>query len=444
MDPQLEQYFDRLWPISRSLTGDGNRETLNILSEIVDLKLTEVPSGKACFDWAVPPEWNIREAWIKDSKGAKIIDFATNNLHILGYSQPFHDHLSFEELKSHLYTLPNQPDLIPYLTSYYQKRWGFCLSQNQFDKIDQNQKFEVFIDSELNQNGSMTVAEAFLPGKTKKEILLSTYICHPSMANNELSGPLVTAMIYQHLKTKEDRNYSYRFLFHPETIGAIYHLGEYGEFWKKHLHAGYVLTCVGDKGAFTYKKSRQENSTADLVAKTVLTNSGKQHKIIDFFPRGSDERQFCSPGFNLPIGSLMRTMYGEYDEYHTSGDNKELISFKAMQETVEMYLQIINRLEKTEFETVEEKNQNVQDTSEEYYTNLLPNCEPQLGKRNLYPTLSEKTKDNFVEAMMWLLNYSDGKHSLSEISIKSGIEKSDFYPVINKLKEKGILIDSFQ
>ena len=422
MQKQLEKYFDRLWPIMRSLTGDGNRKTLGILSELVDLKITEVPSGTTCLDWTVPPEWNIREAWIKNGQGHKIVDIADDNLHILGYSVPFNGELGFDELKPHLYTLPEQPDLIPYLTSYYQRRWGFCLSHDQFLKLDRNDTYHVFIDSSLDEQGTMTTGEAVLKGKSEEEILFSTYICHPSMANNELSGPLVTAFLYKKLKQKKNRKYTYRFLFAPETIGSIYNLSVKGMYWKKNLQSGFVINCVGDPGAFTYKKSRRGNSLADRVAEAVLKQTEKQYKIIDFVPRGSDERQFCSPGFNLPVGSLMRTMYGQYPEYHTSADNKNFIDFEAMEKSVLKYLELVEVLEKNE-----------------KYLNNLPYGEPQLGKRGLYPTLSEKDKSSFVDAMMWMLNLSDGENDLIAISERSKIKFKELIPVLDILMEKNIL-----
>ena len=404
MKELMEKYFDRLWPINRSLTGEGNRETLKILSEIIDLKISEIPSGTKCFDWNVPPEWNVKEAWIKDSSGKKIIDFKKNNLHLLGYSEKFSGKLNLEELKKHLYTLPEQPEVIPYLTSYYKKRWGFCLSHNQLNDLT-GDEYEVCIDSELNDKGSMTMAEAVLEGETDEEILLSTYICHPSMANNELSGPLVTAFIYNELKKKKHRRYTYRILLNPETIGAICYLSLNGKHLKEKLVAGYVITCIGDRGNFTYKKSRRGNSLADRAAEIILKQNEKEYNTEDFFPTGSDERQYCSPGFNLPVGSLMRTRYSKYKEYHTSADNKEFISFEAMEESVQRYLEIIN---------VIEKNQT--------YINLFPECEPQLGKRDLYPTLgSQKETAEFVNAIMWVLNLSDGENDLIEISMKSSL-----------------------
>lgn len=419
----MENFFDRLWPITRSLTGNGNRESLNILSEIIDIKTVEVPSGTQCFDWKVPPEWNIREAWIKDSKGNTVVDIANNNLHILGYSEPFQGKISFEELEPHLYTLPEQPNLIPYLTSYYSRRWGFCLSHNQFQKLDKNEVYEVLVDSSLDDNGSMTIGEAIIEGNTDKEIIFSTYLCHPSMASNELSGPLVSSFIYKELKERKDLKYTYRFLFVPETIGSIYSLSVNGESWKKNLHAGFVITCVGDDGKFTYKKSKRGDTVTDRAAEAVLAQAEKEFNLVEFAPMGSDERQFCSPGFNLPVGSLMRTMYGEYPEYHTSGDNKDYISFEAMEEVVGKYLEIIEVIERNE-----------------KYINTMPFGEPQLGKRGLYPTLgSHKSTRSLVEAMMWVLNLADGTEDLLSISARSGIPVKRLIPVIDKLLENGIL-----
>jgi len=423
MKKEIEKYFDTLWPITRSLTGNGNRESLKILSEIIDLEITEVPSGTKCFDWNVPPEWNIKNAWIKDNKGNKIVDFSENNLHILGYSEPFQGNISFEELKSHLYTLPDQPDLIPYLTSYYKRRWGFCLTHNQFLKLDQNETYEVFIDSSLDENGSMTIGEAIIKGKSEKEILFSTYICHPSLASNELSGPLVSAFLYKSLKEFKNLKYTYRFIFVPETIGSIYSLSVKGEHWKNYLKAGFVITCIGDDGKFTYKRSRIGNSLPDRAVETILDQSESDFNIVDFFPSGSDERQYCSPGFNLPVGSLMRTMYGTYPEYHTSADNKDFVSFDAMEKSVQKYLDAIELIEKNE-----------------KYINKMPYCEPQLGKRGLYPTLgSQKGTQDFVKAMMWILNLADGTNDLITISEKSKISVKDLFPVIDKLIENGIL-----
>lgn len=423
MKEKIEQYFDQLWPVNRSLTGNGNRKTLKILSEIIDLKISEVPCGTECYDWIVPPEWNVKNAWIKDSKGNMVVDFSKNNLHLLGYSEPFSGMLKYEELISHIYTLPKQPELIPYLTSYYKRRWGFCMSHQQFLTLDKEGTYEILIDSLFDSNGSMTMGEARLEGYSGKEILLSTYICHPSLANNELSGPLVSAFIFSKLKEKKNLKYSYRFVFVPETIGSIYYLSQNGEHFKKDLDAGFVITCVGDNGRFTYKKSRQGNSLTDRATELILKQSEKEYNIVEFVPRGSDERQYCSPGFNLPVGSLMRTMYGNYAEYHTSADNKDYVSFDAMEKSVIKYLDIIELLERNEI-----------------YVNTMPYCEPQLGKRGLYPTLgSQKKTENFVESMMWILNLADGTNDLLSISEKSNTPVKELFPIIEKLLEKGIL-----
>lgn len=424
MKHRIESFFDRLWPINRSLTGNGNRETLKILSEIVDISISEIPSGTKCFDWSVPSEWNVKEAWIKNSKDEIIIDFSKNNLHLLGYSEPFSGVLSYDQLKEKIYTLPDQPKLIPYLTSYYKRRWGFCMAHEQFLDLDQNEKYSVFIDSTLDDSGSMTIGEALIHGNTDKEILFSTYICHPSLANNELSGPLVCSFLYDKLKEKKDLRYSYRFAFVPETIGSISLLSTKGDFFKENLIAGFVVTCIGDGGNFTYKKSRDGDSLVDRATELILAQSGEGHNIIDFFPSGSDERQYCSPGFNLPVGSLMRTMYGIYPEYHTSADNKDLISFSSMETAVDVYLDVIQLIEKNDF-----------------FINLFPNCEPQLGKRGLYPDLgSQKTKDDFVRGMMWILNLSDGKHDLIDISKRSKISVKELYPILDVLIEKAIIV----
>tara|TARA_Y100000591_G_scaffold265118_1_gene238607 strand:+ start:6115 stop:7392 length:1278 start_codon:yes stop_codon:yes gene_type:complete len=422
MEKIIEKYFDKLWPICRSLTGNGNRRTLKILSEIINFNIKEVKCGTKCFDWNIPPEWNINEAWIKDKSGRKIIDFSKNNLHILGYSSPVNQVMSYYELKNHLYTLPDQPDLIPYLTSYYERQWGFCLSHNQMKVMNKKEDYKVFIDSDFNENGSMTYADLVIPGESKDEILISTYFCHPSMANNELSGPLVTAMISKEVRKIKNRRFTYRFVYVPETIGSIFYLSKYGDHLKKYVKAGFVVTCVGDSGLFTYKKSKVGNSLTDRCAEIVLKQTENNFNIIDFFPSGSDERQYCSEGFNLPIGSLMRTMYGKYKEYHTSGDDKNFISFTAMKKSIEKYMEIINVIELNKT-----------------YTNNFPNCEPQLGKRGLYPPIYSKDNAKFIDIMMWILSFSDGKNDMIYISEKSGFSIKELLPVVDILIDKNII-----
>jgi aminopeptidase-like protein len=403
---EIESYFDRLWPILRSITGEGVRQTHDILSEIVRLERTEIPTVTQVFDWTIPKEWKVNEAYAIDPNGKRILDVKENNLHLVNYSIPFRGTLSKQELEQHLYSLPDKPTAIPYVTSYYSPRWGFCLSQQERDALP-NGNYQVVVDTELF-DGSLTLSEAVLKGESTDEVLISTYTCHPSLASNELSGPLVAAFLYRELAKLEHRRLTYRFVFLPETIGAITYLHLKGEHLKKHLVAGYVITCIGDAGDFTYKRSRQSsiNPTLALVDRTaehVLKYSKQPHKVIDFSPLGSDERQYCSPGFNLPVGSLMRSQYGTYSEYHTSLDNKDFVSFEAMAESVQMYFSVLKTLE-----------------ANRTYKNLFPYGEPQLGKRGLYETLGRNTIPELSSAVFWLLNYADGEHDLLWIAEKSG------------------------
>jgi aminopeptidase-like protein len=399
MKSHLEKYFDTLWPICRSITGDGLRESLKILGEIIPLQLTDVPSGTAVFDWNVPQEWNIRNAWIITPDGKKIADFSTNNLHVVNYAAPVHRKISWSELANHLHTVPEMPDAVPYITSYYRETWGFCITHNEYTALPHEGEYEVMIDSELKQ-GSMTLGECVLPGQTDQEILFSTYLCHPSMANNELSGPLATAFLYQKIASLRERKYTYRFLFAPETIGVIAFLAARGKHLLKHLTAGYVLTCCGDRGDFTYKRSKHRNSVADRAAEHVLRFTDKKHRVIEFSVGGSDERQYCSPGFNLPVGSLMRTPYQQYREYHTSLDNKSFISFDALEETINTYFDIVRVIELNE-----------------KYKNAIAFCEPQLGKRGLYPSGINPLYDRQeLHRRLHFLSFADGEKDLLEIA----------------------------
>ena len=419
---EIEQYFHRLWPVHRSITGEGVRQTLDILSEIVPLEKTEIPSGTKVFDWTIPKEWVVRDAYIITPGGEKILDVNENNLHLLNYSIPFKGRVSKQILEKHLYSRPEMPDAIPYVTSYFEPRWGFCLAHHDRQYLPDGE-YQIVIDTEFI-DGSLTIGEAVLEGIENKEILLSTYICHPSLANNELSGPLVTAFLYRELSKIEKRKFTYRFIFCPETIGSIAYLSMYGEYLKNKLFAGYIVTCVGDDGKFTYKRSRRGNSLADRAAEYVLKNSySGEHRILDFFPvPGSDERQYCSPGFNLPVGSLMRTMYGEYPEYHTSKDNKSILSFEKMEEAVHVYKEIIKVIEDNEI-----------------YINKYPYCEPNLGKRELYPTISTVNKNEMIETILWLLNYSDGENDLLDISKISGISIDKLSNAACKCLRAGLL-----
>lgn len=411
---------EKLWPINRCITGDGVRQTLLILSEYLpELVMHEIPSGSTCFDWTVPREWRVREAWIKDSTGNKVVDFSANNLHLVGYSIPVDVTLSLEELQTHLHSLPEQPDAIPYITSYYSERWGFCISQNERDRLRPG-KYQVHIDSELF-DGHLTYGEIYLPGLTDREILLSTYICHPSMANNELSGPCVATWLGRWLKELPLRKFSYRILFLPETIGAVCYLSRNLNTLKSRLVAGFVLTCLGDDREYSYLPSLDGDTLADRVAKHTLHHIARDFKSYTFLDRGSDERQYCSPGVDLPVCSMMRSKYGSYPEYHTSLDNLNLVTPSGLEGGFNAYKCAITCIEK----------------------NCIPAatalCEPQLGKRGLYPSLGTRASESIVRDMSNLIAYADGKRSLLEIAEIIGVPMWDLAPLANRLSTHGVL-----
>jgi len=410
---EIYALIKELFPICRSITGNGVRQTLEIIGKHIPLDIQEVPSGTKVFDWTVPKEWNIRDAWVKDSHGRKVIDFQKSNLHVINYSIPFQGRISMAELKSHLFCLPDHPDWIPYKTTYYEETWGFCLSHNQFLSLTDGE-YQVFIDSTLT-DGHLTYGECFIPGKTKDEILISTHVCHPSLANDNLSGASTAAFLAKHISNQELR-YSYRFLFIPGTIGAITWLCRNRDSvaWIKH---GLVLTGVGDRGRITYKKSRRGNAEIDRAASQVLRQSADNYSIEDFSPYGYDERQYCSPGFNLPVGRFSRTSYARYPEYHTSADNLDFVSTRSLGETFERLNSILRVLE-----------------GNKTYINLAPYCEPQLGKRGLYNQISPNQM-----AMLWVLNYSDGRHSLLDIAEGSTISFQSIREAADLLHQAGLL-----
>ena len=330
---QIYKLVKRLYPICRSITGEGVRQTHRIIGEYIPLRTHEVPTGTQVFDWKVPKEWNIRDAYIRNSNGEKIIDFQQSNLCVLNYSVPINARMSLNELKPHLHTLPEQPDVTPYLTTYYNEDWGFCLSHNQFLQLEEG-TYEVFIDSSLT-DGSLTYSECYLQGEQTKEVLISCYTCHPSLCNDNLSGVALATFLAKQLSSLNLR-YSYRFLFLPETIGAITWLCLNTDNISNIRH-GIVSTCIWDSGGFTYKKSRQGNADIDNIVMHVLKHSGTDYKVVDFFPWGSDERQFCSPGFNLPVGSLMRTPYAQFPQYHTSADNLNFVQPEYLADSFSKY-----------------------------------------------------------------------------------------------------------
>ena len=436
---EIETMFDRLWPLPRSLTGVGVRATHDILNEVVPLERIEIPSGTQVFDWTVPKEWVVHEAYVRAPDGRRILDVTENNLRLVNYSVPFRGTLSRRELDAHLHSRPDLPEAVPYVTSYYEPRWGFCLSEREREMLPDGD-YDVVVDTAL-VDGALTISEAVLPGASDQEILISSYTCHPSLANNELSGPLVAAFLYRRLAAWPQRRLTYRFVFSAETIGAIAYLNLRGEHLRKRLAAGYVLNCLGLDTHFTYKCSRRGDSLADRAALIALGEIGAKFRVRDFAPTGSDERQYCSPGFDLPVGSLMRGAYGEYPQYHTSLDNKSLVSFRAMQESVAAYESICRVLEGLGARATPGGTEAVPSRLDYNATfeNLFPYGEPQLGRRGLYPTLGSAGQSARVEALMWVLNLSDGRHDLPTIAERSGIAIDRLWDAAVAAEAKGVL-----
>ena len=399
---EMQRLIAELYPICRSITGDGFRETLQAIRRYIPLEVVEVPTGTPVFDWIVPKEWNIRDAYIKNTRGERVVDFQKSNLHVLNYSTPIRTKLSLAELKPHLFSLPEHPDWIPYRTSYYAERWGFCLSHRQLLALP-DEVYEICIDSTL-QDGHLTYGEFLLRGQSSDEVLISCHACHPSLANDNLSGLALAMFLAQRLGESKSR-YSYRFLFIPGTIGSIAWLAR-NEAKVANIQHGLVITCVGDAGRLTYKKSRRGDAEIDRAVAHVLKHSGQDHEILEFTPYGYDERQYCSPAFNLPVGCFMRTPNGCYPEYHTSADNLDFVKPASLADSFTKCLAALAVLE-----------------GNQAYVNLNPKCEPQLGKRGLYQTIGGQTDARQFElAMLWVLNLSDGKHSLLHIAERSGLE----------------------
>lgn len=392
----------RLYPICRSITGQGLRKTLDIIKDHIPLEVREVPTGTKVFDWTVPREWNIKDAYIKDSRGNRVIDFCQSNLHVVSYSVPVKRKVSLTELKKHLFSLPEYPGWIPYRTSYYKEDWGFCLTHKRLLALEE-EEYEVCIDSSL-KDGHLTYGECYLRGKTEEEFLISCHVCHPSLCNDNLSGAVLATFLSKILSQLPVR-YSYRFLFIPGTIGSITWLAR-NEVAASRIRHGLVIAGVGDEGKITYKRSRRGNSIVDRAAEFVLRQSGEPFEVQAFSPYGYDERQFCSPGFNLPVGCFQRTPFGRYAEYHTSADNLEFIKSEKLADSLAKCLSIIDVVD-----------------SNDTYLNTLPKCEPQLGKRGLYEQVGGDSQSKKLQlAILWVLNLSDGNHSLLDISEKAGIE----------------------
>jgi len=415
---ELHSFAAELYPICRSITGDGIRRTLALIQNRIPLQISEVPTGTQVFDWTVPKEWNIRDAYIKDSRGKKVVDFRDCNLHVLNYSISVHATMLLKELKAHLFTLPEHPGWIPYRTSYYKPDWGFCLSQNQLAALKDGD-YEVCIDTSL-EDGHLTYGECCLPGASTDEVLISCHACHPSLANDNLSG-LTVATALAELLSKKDLRYSYRFLFIPGTIGAITWLARNRESVGRIRH-GLVLTGIGDAGGFHYKKSRRGNAEIDQATAHVLHHCGESAEILEFSPYGYDERQYCSPGFNLPVGCLMRSVWGTFPEYHTSADNLDFIQPSQLARSLRVCAGIVDVLE-----------------NNQRYRNLSPYCEPQLGKRNLYRSTGGEAIGAEINARLWVLNLSDGDHSLLDIADRSGMAFSTISAAADLLRESGLL-----
>jgi len=416
---EIYRLISELYPIHRSITGHGFRQTMRLIKTHIPLKIHEVPTGTRVFDWTVPKEWNIRDAYVKNSRGDKVIDFKKCNLHIVAYSVPVKKKIPLKTLKEHLFTLPDHPEWIPYRYAFYRRTWGFCLSHNDYLSLE-NGKYEVFIDSSLKK-GHLTYGEYYLRGKHPEEILLSCHACHPSLCNDNLSGVALATILAKYLSPLKLK-YSYRFLFLPATIGAITWLWR-NEARLSRIKAGVVLTDLGDPGRSTYKKSRRGDTEVDKAFVHCLKHSGQDYEILDFFPYGYDERQFCSPGFNLPVGCLMRTPYNRYPEYHTSADDLNFVKPDSLADSFSKCLAVMNILE-----------------NNQKFINLNPKCEPQLGRRGLYRAIAGQKGTPLSElALLWVLSLSDGAHTLLDIAEKSGLAFDVIKAAADLLQKKGLV-----
>ena len=411
-----------IFPFNRSLTGEGVNKTLVYFKQICSqLKIHNIKSGHKVFDWNIPLEWNVRDAYVAELKGKKIIDFKENNLHLVGYSRPINKILNFKTLNKHIYSLKSQPNAIPYVTSYYKKHWGFCISHNK-RKVLKKGKYKVVIDSNFKK-GNLKYGEIYIKGKLKKEILISTNICHPSMGNNEISGLVVSLALAKWLKIKKNKKYSYRILFLPETIGTIGYLKKNIKYLKKNLIAGFQVVCVGDNKNFSFLQSKKGNTLADCAARYVLKRQKKKVKYYSFLDRGSDERQYNSPGVDLPVCSIMKSKYGEYPEYHTSHDDLKFISIQGLDSSIKIYKKVINLIENTQTIKIQTKTLG----------------EPMLSKYKLYPSISTKKTNSLVKTRMNILAYADGKFDLIQIAETINEKISKVLSEISILKKKKVI-----
>lgn len=419
LEQEISALLSRLYPILRSITGPGVRQTLDILSEIHPIALTEVPTGTKVFDWVVPREWSVREAWIKGPDGRKVVDITDHTLHLLNYSAPFSGRLSLEDLRPHLYSLPDHPDWIPYRTSYYNENWGFCLTDRQLQGLEAGE-YEVKLDSSLDE-GSLTYGEIVLPGEIEDEILISTHVCHPSLANDNLTGMALAINLARRLGQGR-RRHTIRFLFVPVTIGSITWLA-LNEDKVQRIKHGLVITGVGDASPFTYKRSRRGTASIDRAAERVLGASCELHRVIDFYPYGYDERQFNSPGFDLPVGRFSRASHGEYPEYHSSGDNLEFVRPASVVRGLELVQQIVQMVDQ-----------------DAIYLSCNPKGEPQLGKHGLYRKVAGQTGQQTDElALLWIMSCSDGRHTLSDIADRAQLPVERLRAAADRLEQHGLV-----
>jgi aminopeptidase-like protein len=417
---EMHALMERLYPICRSITGQGIRDTFAALGGEIPLEVRRVPSGTPVFDWTVPREWNLRDAYIKDARGVKVVDLQRSSLHVVGYSAPVRERMQLRDLRPHLHSLPEHPDWVPYRASYYRENWGFCLTHRQLESLEDGE-YEVVIDSTL-EDGHLDYAECVVEGREAAEVLISAHACHPSLCNDNLSGVVLSTWLARLLAERRPR-FTYRFVFIPTIIGSITWLAR-NEARAGRIRHGLVVTCVGDAGAFTYKRSRRGDADIDRAAAHVLRHSGFEHEVIDFFPYGYDERNYCSPGFDLPVGSLSRTTHGRFPEYHTSADNLDFVRPQHLAESLQVYLRLLETLE-----------------NDGKWLNTNPKCEPQLGRRGLYNVIGGLKSGQTEElAMFWVLNQCDGRHSLLDIAERSGIAFDTIAHVADRLAEHGLLI----
>jgi len=442
LENEIDQYLRQLFPITRSITGNGNRKTLKILQEIAPLNIKEYKSGSPVYDWTIPNEWNIKDAWIKDVNGNKLIDFHVSNIHVVGYSEPFHAKKTFNELKDHLHTHPKLENAIPYRTSYYKKDWGFCSTKKQYELIYKAPgPLEIFIDSEFNEKGSLSIGELLIPGESEEEILISTYICHPSLANDNLGGMVMTAFLARELLKQPKPKKSYRIIWVPETIGAIAYCAMNEKEMKK-IDSGFVVTTVGGPGKFGYKKSFNEDHSINLSIEKIFKMENISHISYPFDIHGSDERQYSSQGFRINIASITKDKYYEYPYYHSSLDNLDFVKAKFISESLWLHLKALNLLSEADTEKKELNNKSLLLTN--VYKSNHPNCEVMLSKYDLYPNTGGAQVPKFgdrneLDLILWLLFWCDGNNSLEKIAKKLKVNFDILETIAKKLVHKKVL-----